>query len=108
MFDETSLPMPEVDSEDEEYFPTADLDDLVWCEKSVPDSWEYLCIHQIPSPATPGSQPNQVEMPPEPENLDIDIPEDIPCLINVPEELLSDFDSWAHSVLENRWWYDIQ
>ena len=41
-FDETPLPMPKVDSEDEEYLLTADL---VWSKEPVPDSREYLCIH---------------------------------------------------------------
>ena len=42
-------------------------------------------------------------MPPEQEQMDIGIPEDLPDLIDVPDELLSDFDSWAHSVLEYQW-----
>ena len=29
--------------------------------------------------------------------------DDLPDIINVPEELLSDFDSWAHSMLEYQW-----
>ena len=33
MFDKIPLPMPEVDSHDEEYLPTADLDDPVWSEE---------------------------------------------------------------------------
>ena len=64
----------------------------------MPDSWEYLCIHQIPRPATLPSQPDQVEMPPKTEHMDIDIQKDIPDLIDVPIEILSDFDSWAHSM----------
>ena len=59
-FDEK--PPPEVDSEDEEYLPTADLDDLIWSKKPVPDSQKYLHIHKIPRPATPSPQPNQVEV----------------------------------------------
>ena len=86
--------MPEVDSDVEEYLPTAELDDPVWSEEPVPDGWEYMCIHQIPRPATQPQQPDQVEMPQEPEHLDIDIQEDIPGHINVPEELLLDFDSF--------------
>ena len=35
--------------------------------------------------------------------MDIDIPEDIPDLINVPEDILLDFDAWAHSVMEYQW-----
>ena len=92
-------PMPEVDSDDE-YLPTADPDDLVWSKGPVPDSQEYLCIHLKPRPATtppviqssrdvPGArttstatpQPDQVEMSQVPENMDIDILEDIPDLI---------------------------
>ena len=37
------------------------------------------------------------------EQMDIEIPEDLPDLNDVPEEPLSDFDSWAHSVLEYQW-----
>ena len=105
--------MPEVDSEDEEYLPTAGLDDPVWSEEPVPDRGEYLCIHKISRPETLSPQPNQVEMPetstlqsdqvvmpPEPQLMGIDIPEDIPDLIDVPEEILLDFDAWAHSVLD--------
>ena len=51
----------------------------------------------------PPPQPKQMEMPPEPEHMDIDIPVEIPDLIDVPEELLSDFDSWTHSILEYQW-----
>ena len=53
--------------------------------------------------SNPIPQPNQVVMPPVPGNMDIDIMKDIPDLINVPEELLLDFDSWVHSVLEYQW-----
>ena len=53
--------------------------------------------------ATPLPQPDQVEMPPEPEHMNLDIPEDIPDLINIPEEILLDFESWAHSVLKYQW-----
>ena len=35
----------------------------------------------------------------EPQLRDIDILEDIPDLIDIPEEILLDFDAWAHSVL---------
>ena len=66
--------MPEVDSDDKQYLLTADLDDPVWSEEPVPDTWEYLCIHKIPRPATP-PQPNQVDMPatspPQPNQVDI-------------------------------------
>ena len=51
-FDEMPPSMPGVDSDDEEYLLTADLDDLVCSEEPVPDSWEHLCIQKIPRPAT--------------------------------------------------------
>ena len=44
-FDETPSSMPEVDSNDEEYLPTAHLDDPVWSEEPVPYSQEYPCIY---------------------------------------------------------------
>ena len=66
----------------------------------MPDSHKYMCIHQIPRPATPPLQPNQLEMLPEPEHMDIDIPEDIADLIDISKEILSDFDAWAQSILE--------
>ena len=59
MFNETpNCHVPEVDSHDEEYLPTADLDDLVWSEEPVPDSQEYLCIQQNTqaSNSTPATQ----------------------------------------------------
>ena len=105
--------MPEVDYEDIQYLPTADLDDPDGPRSLLPDSLEYLCIHQIlrqttlslqPNQgemlATPPQQPNQVEMPTEPDLMDIDIPEDIPDFIDIPEEILLDIVAWAHSVLE--------
>ena len=92
--------MSEVSSNDEEFLPTADLDDPIWSKEPVPNSREYLCIHQIPRSVAPTPQPDEVKMPPKPEQMDIDIPEDLPHLINVPKELLSDFDSWACSVLD--------
>ena len=100
-FDET--PPPEVDSDDEEYFPTADFDDPVWSEEPVADSQKHLCIDQIPIPATPSPQPDQVEVPQGLEQMDIKILEDLLDITDVPKELLSDFDSWAHSVLEYQW-----
>ena len=69
----------------------------------MPDSQEYLHILQISITATPPPQPNQVQMSPELEQMDIDIPEHLPDLLDVPEELLSDFDSLAHSVLDYQW-----
>ena len=66
--------MTEVDSDNEEYLPTAYLDDPVQSKEPVPDNQEYLCIHLTLRPATPPPHPNQVEMPPVSENMDIDIP----------------------------------
>ena len=101
-------------------FPTSDMDDPVWSEEPVPDNWEYLCIHEIPWPATPPPQPNQVEMlvfpppqpgqveiPPEHELMELGIPEDMPDLINFQEEVLWDFDAWTHSVLPHEWYWNI-
>ena len=82
IFDET--PLQGVDSVDEEYFPTADLVDPVWSEDPVSNSQKCLCIHQILRPAGPTPEPNQVEVPPEPEQMDIKIWEDLPHIINVP------------------------
>ena len=31
--------------------------------------------------------------------MELDIPEDIPDLIDVPEDVMSDFDAWAHDML---------
>ena len=53
----------------------------------------------MPRPTPSPLQPNQVEMPPEPELMDIGILEDIPDLMDIPEEVVSDFDVWAHTVL---------
>ena len=57
-----------------------------------------------PSDTTPYSQtsnssphPIQKEVPPEPEEIDTEILDDLPDIINIPKELLSDFDSW-HTV----------
>ena len=52
-------------------------------------------------------QPDQVEISPEPEQMNKEIPEDLPDLIDATKELLSDFGSWAHSVLEYQWQHDI-
>ena len=117
--------MPAMDSEDEEYLQNADLDDPVWSKEPVLDSHEYLCIHEIPRPAIPTSQTNQgvpaiqpphpnqgvPAMPPQqpgqverpPDVLKLDIPESIPDLLDVPEEVISDFEAWAQSVLDYPW-----
>ena len=52
-FDGIPQPIPVVDSDDEGYILTVDLDDPVWSEEPAPDSWEYLCIQEIPRPTTP-------------------------------------------------------
>ena len=59
-FNETPPLMPETDY-DEEALPTADLDDPVWEEELVPDSREYLCIHDISwlATSTPPHSPYQ-------------------------------------------------
>ena len=64
-------------------------------------------------PATPPPQPNQgvpVTLPPQPDQLEIppdlmelNILEDIPDLLNVPEEVFSYFEAWAQSVLDYLW-----
>ena len=94
-----------MDSNDEEEdLPTADLNDLVWSEEPIPDSHQQLCIHQIPNhtprPAIPPPKSIQEEVSPELEQMDIKVMDDLPNVINIPKELLPDFDSWAHSVLE--------
>ena len=55
--------------------------------------------NQVQMPATPPPQPDQVEIPQEYELMELDAPEDIPDLVDVPEEVLSEFDARAHSVL---------
>ena len=62
-YDKTSLPTPEVDPDDLENLLSAELDDPVWSKMPLSDIQEYQCMHQIPRPATPPSQPNEVEMP---------------------------------------------
>ena len=107
--------MSEEDSDDEEYLQTADLDDQVGSEEPVPDSLKCLSIHGIPMlatpypqanqgvPATPPPQPNQIEIPLDHEPMELYIPEDIPDLIDVPEEVISDFDAWVQNVLVYPW-----
>ena len=58
------MPLPtEVDSEDKEDLLTVDLDDPVWSKEPVLDSQMYLCIHEIPRPATPPNQPSPQPIP---------------------------------------------
>ena len=94
----------------------------MWGEDLVQESRKSLCIHEIhrlatPTPplqpipatpppqanqeipATPSQQPDQVEVPPEFQLMELDIPEGIPDLLDVPQEEMSDFDAWAHDVL---------
>ena len=86
--------LQEVDSIDEEYLLTADLDDLVWSVEPLPDNQECLCMHKIPRPATPTPQLNQVEMPAIPPlqpdqiemlpEMELDIPEGTPDHTYIP------------------------
>ena len=55
-----------------------------------PDQW---------IPVTPLQQPNQVEVPWELELMELDIPDDIPDLIDIPKDIVSDFEAWAYDVL---------
>ena len=50
-------------------------------------------------PATLPQQPDQGEVPLEFELMELDIPEDMPDLLDVPEEVIYDFDAWAQDVL---------
>ena len=59
--------------------------------------------YQGDMPVTPPPQSGQVEMHPEHELMELDILEDMPDLIDIPEEMLSDFDTLAHSVLNYEW-----
>ena len=93
-----------------------------WMKEPVMDSRKYLCIHEIPRlaippphqqpipatpsiqpdqglPDTPPQQPNQVEVPPQLELMELDVPDDIPDFVDVPEDLVLDFETWAHDVL---------
>ena len=66
-------------------------------------------LYQWPHPHSPNKdfqthhpqQPNQVEVPPESEFMELDIPDDIPDLIDVPEDTVLDFEAWAHNVLRS-------
>ena len=122
-FEETLLPALSADSEDEEdYLYMAELDNPVWDEELVPDNREYLYIYEIPRPGTPPphpqpipltlplqpwprtsrhtyEQPKQVEVFPELELMEQDVPDNIPDLIDVPRDTLLDFEAWAYDVL---------
>ena len=47
----------------------------------------------------PPKQPDQVKVPPEFELMELDITEVIPDLLDIPEEMMSDFDAWDQDVL---------
>ena len=47
----------------------------------------------------PPQQPDQVEVPPEFELMELGISEDLPDLFDVPQEVMSDFDAWTHDIL---------
>ena len=62
-----------------------------------------------PAPVTPPLQSHedvpvsppqyQVEVPQELKLMELDIPDDIPDFLNVPKEVMFDFDAWAQDVL---------
>ena len=86
-----------MDSDDEEEdFPTPELDDPAWSEEPIPNR-QQLCIHQIlchtPRPATTSPHPIQEEVLPQREQMDIEILDDLLDIIDVPKKLHSDFDS---------------
>ena len=111
--------MPAADSEDEdEDFQTADLDDPLWDKEPVPDSMEYLCMHEIPmlatpqlipvtpplhpgqgAPATLPQQPDPVEASLEFELMELNIPDDKPDLLDIPAEVMFNFNARAQHVL---------
>ena len=85
----------------------------MWDKELVLDSGEYLSIYEIPRlatplphpqpipvtllpqpdqglPDTPSQQPNQVEVPPELELMELHVLDDIPDLIDVPKHIVSD------------------
>ena len=123
--------MPATDSKDEEEdLPTANLNHLVWDEEPVSDSREYFCTLKIPRPTTPlpHPQPAPVTLPPQPhqgvpasppqhqvdvplelELMELDIPDDILDLLDMPKEVMSDFDAWAKDVVSYQFkWCDNQ
>ena len=62
-----------------------------------PDTLSYSQI------CYPTPKPFQEEVLPEPEQMDVKILYDLPDIIDVPDELSSDFDPWAHIVLKYQW-----
>ena len=125
------LLMLDMDSEDEEYLPTADPDDAVWSMRcqywTATNTYVYMRYQtwqphptaqsrsaSNPTPTTqsrsvrnPPPEPNQGEpaaLPPQPDQvemppdlIELDIMEDIPDILDVPEEVISDFKAW-HTV----------
>ena len=59
---------------------------------------------QSKSASNPTPQPDKVEMPPD--LMEHDIPEDILHFLDVPEEVISDFEAWGPGVLDYPWWHD--
>ena len=49
-------------------------------------------------------QPDQVEVPPEFELMEMAIPKDMPDLLDVPQEVMSDFKAWTNDVLIYQFW----
>ena len=109
--------MPAPDSKDEEEdLPTTGLEEPMSDGELVLDS-RNICIHEIPRPATPPLQPapetpppqphhgvpasppqHQVEVPQELELIELDIPDDILDVLDVPKEVMLDFDTWAQDL----------
>ena len=58
---------------------------------------------QSRSASNPLPQPDQIEMSLDHELMELNILEDIPDLIHVPEEVISDFDAQAQSVVDYPW-----
>ena len=62
------------------------------------------CSRQLGTPVySPNTQQPHPHNPIKWRNYGYRHPRDIPDLINAPEELLPDFDSWPHCVLEYQW-----
>ena len=54
-------------------------------------------------PVIPSLQPDHVEMPPDYEMMDLDIPEDIPDLLDVPQDVMFNYYAWVQDVLRYQW-----
>ena len=127
-FNKTPQPMPETDSEDdEEPLSTADLNDRCRMKSQYQTaeklfaSMKFLCwpphpypcsLYQQPHPCIPTKEsqphlprkPDQVEVPRQFELMEQDIPDDIPDLLDIPQEVMTDFDAWAHDVPSYQFW----